>query len=137
MNTSLLIILSIAAILGYLFFNYIRLKRMPIQPDHEAILKLDDTNFQHQVKNGFVLVDFWASWCGPCKMMAPILNELARETEGKVRIGKINIENQNKMASAYSVRSIPTLILFRDGKEINRFVGVKSKSFLLNQLKAL
>jgi len=81
-----------------------------------------------------VLVDFWAEWCMPCKMMIPVLNELAEEVDGSVSIAKLNVDEQKKTAAGFKVRSIPTMILFRNGKEIHRFVGVKTKDYLLKEL---
>jgi len=78
-----------------------------------------------------ILVDFWAPWCGPCKMVAPILNEIAEEQQGKVRVGKVNVDNQQALATKFKVRNIPTLVLLKNGKEVKRFVGVKSKKTLL------
>ncbi len=74
-----------------------------------------------------VLVDFWAEWCGPCKMIAPILDELAEEYEGRVRIGKVNIDEQQELAAQYGVRAIPTLLLFRNGEVADQIVGLRSK----------
>ena len=98
------------------------------------VINFTDQNFSHKVRTGFVLVDFWASWCMPCKLMIPVLNDLAEETEGKVSVGKLNVDEAQATASKFSVRSIPTLILFKNGKEIHRFVGVKTKDYLLREL---
>lgn len=102
--------------------------------DSEKVKILTDQNFSVKTKTGIVLVDFWASWCMPCKLMAPVLNELAEETDGKVTIAKLNVDEAKATASKFSVRSIPTLILFKNGKEIHRFVGVKTKDYLLKEL---
>ncbi|OIP05598.1 MAG: thioredoxin [Bacteroidetes bacterium CG2_30_32_10] len=109
---------------------------MPVTEDSKNLKILTDQNFQNQIKTGVTLVDFWASWCMPCKMMAPILNQVAEELNGKtsVTIGKINIEEFQSTPSKYGVRSIPTLILFKNGKEIQRYVGIKNKEFLVNQI---
>ena len=102
--------------------------------DSEKVKILTDQNFSAKTKTGIVLVDFWASWCMPCKLMAPVLNELAEETDGKVTIAKLNVDEAKATASKFSVRSIPTLILFKNGKEIHRFVGAKTKDYLLKEL---
>ncbi|SMB95650.1 thioredoxin [Desulfonispora thiosulfatigenes DSM 11270] len=77
-----------------------------------------------------VLVDFWADWCGPCKMVGPVVEELAQDFEGKAKIGKLNVDENGSTAQTYGVMSIPTLILFKDGKELDRVVGFKDKEEL-------
>ncbi len=111
-----------------------KMKNTPLVEDHPKILTLTDKNFQQKTKNKLVLVDFWASWCGPCRMMAPILNEVSDELNGNSLVGKVDIEQYQSLAQKFKVRSIPTLILFRDGKEINRFVGIKNKDFIIKQM---
>jgi thioredoxin 1 len=134
MQTTMIVIGLMIAGFGILLFRAkAKMKNIPLVADNEKILTLTDKNFQHQTKNKVVLVDFWAAWCGPCRMMAPVLNDVASELIGNSHIGKVNIEDYQSLAQKFKVRSIPTLILFKDGKEINRFVGVKSKEFLLKQ----
>ena len=131
------VIITIALIvagIAYLYFTARRLKNMPDVPENLNIVTLDSNNYQHQLKNGIALVDFWASWCMPCKMMAPILNEVAAEIDGKAKICKLDVEQYHDVSAKFSVRNIPTLILFKNGKEINRFVGVKTKDFLLKEI---
>jgi thioredoxin 1 len=111
-----------------------RMKSLKDVKSSEKVLTLTDQNFSNKVKSGVVLVDFWAEWCMPCKMMIPVLNELAEEVQGKVSIAKLNVDEQKKTASGFSVRSIPTMVLFKNGKEIHRFVGVKTKDYLLREL---
>ena len=84
-----------------------------------------------------VLVDFWAEWCGPCKMIAPILQELADEQAGKLRIAKLNVDEESDLARRFQVMSIPTLIVFKDGAEVKRSVGAKGKAQLLDELAEL
>ena len=98
-------------------------------------LNLNSENFEKEVLNSNepVLVDFYADWCGPCKMMLPIIEELANELQGKGKVGKINVDENQDLALKYDVMSIPTLIIFKDGKEIKRFVGVRDKNELLEQ----
>ena len=83
-----------------------------------------------------VIVDFWAEWCGPCKMIEPILNEIATEQAGKIRIGKLNVDENPDLARRFDVMSIPTLIVFQDGQPKKRLVGAKGKGQLLQELQA-
>ncbi len=138
MQTAFIIIGSI--VLVFLIINVyarIKMKSLPKVADHANILTLTDTNFQQQTKNKVVLVDFWAEWCAPCKMMAPVLNDVADELSGNSHVGKLNIEQYQSMAQKFNVRSIPTLILFKNGKEVKRFVGIKQKDFLLKEIKSV
>ncbi|MCK9422470.1 MAG: thioredoxin [Bacteroidales bacterium] len=102
--------------------------------ESEKIKILTDLNFQNKIKTGTVLVDFWAAWCMPCKMMVPVLNDLADETNGKVTIAKVNVDEQKATAAKFGIRSIPTMILFQNGREAKRIVGVKTKDYLLKEL---
>jgi thioredoxin 1 len=95
----------------------------------QKILTLTQENFAAEVlKSDFpVLVDFWAEWCGPCKMIAPILDELADEYDGKVKFGKVNIDEQQGVGTEYGIRAIPTLLLFNKGQVADQIVGLRSK----------
>lgn len=95
-----------------------------------SLIHLDDKNFEEQVINSKlpVLVDFFAEWCGPCKMATPILEELGKDFEGKVSIGKLDVDGAIKIAAKYGVQSIPTVIMFKDGKEVERRVGFGGRS---------
>jgi thioredoxin 1 len=99
-------------------------------------IQLTDATFDEEVKGADVpvLVDFWAEWCGPCKMIAPILEEIAGEQDGKLRIYKLNVDDNPGIAQRYEVMAIPTLLLFRDGEVQKRLVGAKGKGQLLQEL---
>jgi thioredoxin 1 len=104
----------------------------------DKIVTLSDATFDEHVKSSEVpvLVDFWAEWCGPCKMIAPILEEIADEQAGKIQIAKLNVDDSSEVASRFEVRSIPTLILFKDGEPEVRLVGAKPKGQLVQELSA-
>jgi thioredoxin 1 len=125
------------AVIGFILLMVVAKRKMssiPTVPDSPRVVTFTDQNFSQRIRTGVVLVDFLAAWCGPCKMMAPVLNELAEEVDGKVTIGKVNVEEQKVTASKFKIRSIPTMILFKNGKEIHRFVGIKTKDYLLKEL---
>ncbi len=130
------IILGIIVLtLGVLIFRAMhKMKNLKDIQESEKILILTDQNFSDKIKSGVVLVDFWASWCMPCKLMVPVLNELAEEPDLKVTIAKVNVDEAKATASKFNIRSIPTIVLFKNGKEIHRFVGVKTKDYLLREL---
>ncbi len=99
-----------------------------------AIPELTSQSFNDAVAEGVTLTDFWAEWCGPCKMIAPMIDELAAEYDGKAKVGKINIDNEPDLAVRFNVNSIPTLLIIKDGEEVNRFIGVTPKSEIADAL---
>lgn len=102
-----------------------------------AEITLNTSNFEKEVLESDipVLVDFWAGWCGPCKMLAPTIAEIADEQEGKVKVGKVNIDDFSSLAVQYGVASIPTVILFKNGQPVNKSVGFVPKAAILEMLK--
>jgi len=92
----------------------------------DVIQHFTDKNFDAQIGSGVVLVDFHANWCGPCRMLAPLLEQVAKKLQGKARIGKVDIDSAQEIASFFQITSVPTMILFKEGKEVNRLIGIKS-----------
>jgi thioredoxin 1 len=138
MGTALYIIGGVViAFIVLIIYNYKKINNMPVTPDHEKIKILNNKNFKNHVKSGIVMVDFWAPWCGPCKMVAPTLNSIAETESEKVKVAKVNVDKEQQIAQKFKVRSIPTLVMFKNGKEIKRFVGVKSKKFLMKEVELL
>ena len=103
-----------------------------------GVPEFDDNNFEREVlqASGPVLVDFWAPWCGPCRQIAPAIEQLAGENQGKIKIGKLNVDNAPNAAQSYGVSSIPTLMIFQNGEVVDRFVGVQPKSRLQQAIDA-
>lgn len=100
------------------------------------VIKLNNENFKTEVKesNKVVLVDFYADWCGPCKMMSPVIDKIAEEADDRIKVCKLNVDDAQDIAVEYNVMSIPTLILFKDGNEVNRLVGLQDKKEVLDMI---
>jgi thioredoxin 1 len=107
--------------------------------ENSAAVTIDEANFEAEVVKSAqpVLVDFWAEWCGPCKMIAPLLDEIAREKAGSVKVGKVNVDQNQSWSARYNVRAIPTLLFFKDGQLRDQITGMTSKKDLLGRLEAL
>ena len=136
MQTTLIILGAL--VIGFIVLRFIamaKIKKTPLVADNEKILTLSDKNFQQQTKNKVVLVDFWAEWCAPCRMMAPVLNDVASQLNGNMHVGKVDVQKYQSLANQFKIKGIPTMILFKNGKEVNRFVGVKSKEFLIREIE--
>jgi len=104
--------------------------------DKGLIKHLTDDNFKSAIANGVTLVDFHADWCGPCRMLSPVLEQLATEMDGKAIVAKVDIDAEQKTAAEFQISSVPTLILFKNGKEVNRLIGLRNadavKNFMLS-----
>ena len=98
-------------------------------------LKLTDANFATETSKGVILIDFWAPWCGPCQMQGPIIEKVAAAMAGKAKIGKCNVDEAPQSAEGFGIRSIPSLIILKDNREVERFVGVQRETDLISALK--
>ncbi len=103
-----------------------------------STLNITKNNFQSEVLDSTtpVLVDFWASWCGPCRMLTPVVDQIAQENAGALKVAKVNVDDEPQLAAQFGVMSIPTLVLFRDGRPVSKSVGVKPKQAILGMLEA-
>lgn len=135
MSTLFIIIGGLVVVfLGLIIYSYFKMKNTPEVSNSENIKVLTPKNIGFQIKQGIVLIDYWASWCAPCKMMAPVLNEIADEHSDKLTVGKVNVEQYQQLAQKYKIRNLPTLVLFDRGKEVHRIIGFKNKKALMNEI---
>ena len=100
--------------------------------DKNLIKHLTDDSFKKEIAKGVTLVDFHADWCGPCRMLAPVLDKIALDVKGKASIAKVDIDSEQKTAAEFKITSVPTLILFKDGKEVNRLIGLRNEEAVKN-----
>ncbi|KIM04930.1 MAG: thioredoxin [Sulfurovum sp. PC08-66] len=99
-------------------------------------IELTNANFDSTIAEGVTMVDFWAPWCGPCRMIAPVIEELAEDFEGKAKICKVNTDEQQEVAAKYGIRSIPTILFFKDGQMVDQMIGAASKDVFADKINA-
>ena len=100
-------------------------------------IELNSSNIEDTIKEGLALVDFWAPWCGPCRMIAPIIDELANDFEGKAKICKINSDEEQELVAKYGIRSIPTILFIKNGEVVDTIIGASSKQALIDKINSL
>jgi len=120
--------------LGLIVFSYFKMKNTPEVKKSDNIKVLNAKNFKMYIRGGLVLVDFWASWCAPCKMLVPVLNDIADNEGDKLTVCKINVEQYQQVASKNKIKNLPTLVLYKNGAEVSRIVGVKSKKAIMKEV---
>jgi thioredoxin 1 len=137
MSTTLIVILAVLVVLVVLItVNYYRMKNAKPVANSKNIKVLNNKNFKAATKRGVVLIDFWAAWCGPCKIIAPTLNEIA-DTQEDFKVAKVNVDHHQQLAKKFKVMNIPTMLILKDGKEAGRIVGVKTKRAILKEVEAV
>lgn len=132
---SILVYIISGAVVGFILYSFFIAKKNINKPPSENIKILDDQTFDQTVSKGVSLVDFWAEWCGPCKVQGPIVDEVADELHEKANICKLDIDHNKQTAAKYGIQSIPTILVFKDGKVVDKFVGVKPKQQLMKSLQ--
>ena len=137
MSVTLIVILAvILALVGMITFTYFKTKNSKPVENSKNIKVLNKKNFTAVTKRGVVLVDFWAAWCGPCKIIAPTLNEIA-DSQSEFKVAKVNVDHNQQLAKQFKVMNIPTLLILKNGKEAGRIVGIKTKRAILKEVEAV
>ncbi len=124
------------AIVFSFYRRYKMVASMSKHPVSEKLIILSDATFKKQISKGVSLVDFWAEWCTPCKIQGPVVSELADEMSEQAKICKLDVQHNQRVATELGIRNIPTILIFKDGKIIKKFVGVKTKTVLMKAVKA-
>jgi thioredoxin 1 len=101
----------------------------------KEVITLTTDNFNEEISTGVVMVDFWATWCMPCRAMGPVIDEIANQTRGKIKVGKVDVDAQGELANRFNVQGIPNIIIFEDGKPVENLVGLQSKETLMQALE--
>jgi len=139
MQTAIIIVISVLSFILVLFgYAYLKYRKIITRGNisyTSSVVTLNDQNFNNITSKGVTLVDFWAEWCQPCKLQKPIINDVAETLKGKARIANIDVEKNQKIAAKYNIKSIPTLIILKNGKEVSRMVGLKNKIQIIKEVE--
>ncbi len=131
------LVLALTIWLVFSFYKRFKMVRSASsKPDSEKLTILSDATFKKQISKGVSLVDFWADWCTPCKMQGPVVSEIADEMSDQAKICKLDVQHNQRIPGELGIRNIPTIMIFKDGKMVNKFVGVKTKGALMKGIKA-
>lgn len=129
----------VVALAIWLIFSFYKRSKMANsmagKPESEKLVILSDATFKKQISKGVSLVDFWAAWCTPCKIQGPVVSEIADEMGETAKVCKLDVQHNQRVAGELGIRNIPTILIFKDGEVVNKYVGVKTKSILMKGLK--
>ncbi len=128
-------VLAVVLIIAF-YKRYKMFANLSDKPDSEKLVILTDTTFKKKISKGVSLVDFWAEWCTPCKIQGPVVSEIAEEMSEQAQICKLDVQHNQKVANELGIRNIPTILIFKDGKVVNKYVGVKPKPVLMKGIKS-
>jgi len=128
-------VLAVLLIIAF-YKRYKMFANLSDKPDSEKLVILTDTTFKKKISKGVSLVDFWAEWCTPCKIQGPVVSEIAEEMSEQAQICKLDVQHNQKVAKELGIRNIPTILIFKDGKVVNKYVGVKPKPVLMKGIKS-
>jgi thioredoxin 1 len=141
MTTTIIVLVLILALIAgavvYLYLAARKIRNMPEVPASSRLTDLNPSNFQQHTRSGVVLIDFWASWCMPCKMIGPTVAQIAETYRDKIKVGKLNVDDQGDIASQYGIISIPTLIVFKEGQVARQKVGAMPRQEIEKLFKDL
>lgn len=135
-----IIVVILLVLVGLITYTYVKYRKLLLNKKIEysnKFVTLTDSNFEAFIKKGVSIVDFWADWCQPCKIQSLIINELAEENETEVKFANLDVEKNKKTSIKLNIRNIPTLIFFKNGKEIVRLIGIKNKKQIIQEIEKL
>jgi len=133
---SIIVYIFSGLVIGFILYSFLKARKQMNRPPSENVKVLDGKNFSSVVNKGVSLIDFWAAWCGPCKVQGPIVDDLADEIGDRANICKVDVDSNQAIAQKFGVQNIPTILILKDGRPVERFVGVKPRQVLLKAIHA-